>query len=157
MPAPNDYVVSVTRGAPRTIAAVQARLPLSRVPAEFARHLDKVYAARAAGLRVDGQNIFIYRDVPGEPGIVDAEFGVGTASVFAPIGDVHLVQLPVGDVATTTHWGSYAALGGAHQAVIAWCNANGRVRAGPRWEVYGHWNDNETPRTDIYYLLQAAS
>jgi hypothetical protein len=26
--------------------------------------------------------------------------------------------------------------------MIRWCEANERVRADPRWEVYGDWNDD---------------
>jgi hypothetical protein len=40
------------------------------------------------------------------------------------------------------------------RAMIRWCQANERVRAGPRWEVYGDWNDDPgLLRTAVYYLL----
>jgi hypothetical protein len=150
----HDYSVSLERAAPRTIAAVHARLAPSDVPVAFKRHLDQVYAARAAGISLDGQNIFVYRDAEDAPGRLDVEFGVGLTAPMAAVGAVRPVALPVGEVATTTHRGPYSELGAAHAAVVAWCRAHARALAGPRWEVYGHWRDGEVPRTDIYYLLR---
>jgi effector-binding domain-containing protein len=157
MESPSSYAISLRRAAPRTIAAVRARLAPNQVPVEFTRYLEQVYAARASGIALDGQNIFVYRDAVGEPGHVDIEFGVGTTAPFAAVGDVRPVELPVGEVAMTTHRGAYAGLGAAHAAVLAWCGAHSRALAGPRWEVYGHWTDGELPRTDIYYLLRPAA
>ena len=145
--------------APRSIAAVQARLPAPRIPAVFANYLDQVYAAaRAGAVQLDGQNIFVYRNAPDQADRVDVEFGVGIKSPFAPVGNVRPIQLPVGEVAATTHWGAYSGLGAAHGAVTAWCRTRGRDLAGPRWEVYGHWTEVEAQRrTDVYYLLQPAA
>jgi effector-binding domain-containing protein len=154
MESSNSYSVSLQRAAPRTIAAVRARLAPSRVSAEFKRYLDRVYAARASGMQLDGQNVFIYRDAEDEPGQLDVDFGVGITAPITPVGDVRPVELPVGEVATTTHRGAYTELGAAHAAVVNWCRAHSRVLAGPRWEVYGHWTESELPRTDIYYLLR---
>jgi effector-binding domain-containing protein len=149
-----SYPVTLQRTAPRTIAAVRVRLIPSRIPLEFKRYLDQVYAARAHGMQLDGQNIFVYRDAMDEPGHLDVEFGVGITAPVVPVGDVCPVELPFGEVATTTHRGPYAGLGAAHEAVLAWCRAHSRTPAGPRWEVYGHWTDGEPPRTEIYYLLR---
>ena len=153
----SSYAVSLQRAAPRTIAAVHARLAPNRVPAEFKRYLNQVYAARASGIQMDGQNVFIYRDAEDESGQVDVEFGVGITAPITPVGNVRPVELPVGEVATTTHRGAYTDLGAAHAAVVAWCRAHSRAFAGPRWEVYGHWVEGELPRTDIYYLLRPAA
>ena len=149
----SNYTVSVTHAPARTIAAVRARLQAQRVPVEFGRYLDQVYAARANGLQLDGQNIFVYRDAD-QPGHLDVEFGVGVTSPFTPTGNVQPVELPVGDVVTTKHRGSYADLGAAHEALLSWCRANARTPAGPRWEVYGHWREGVVPETDVYYLLK---
>jgi effector-binding domain-containing protein len=147
--------VSVHVAAPRAIAAVRARLAISRVPSMFREYLDQVYAAaRAGAVQLDGQNIFVYRVVAGADNEADIEFGVGVKSPFSPVGAVRYSELPTGDVATAVHWGDYARLGEAHDAVIAWCRANGRTLTGTRWEVYGHWNDDPARRrTDVYYLL----
>jgi effector-binding domain-containing protein len=155
----HEYTVSLHVAAPRTVAAVHARLPIAAVPSTFRRYLDQVYAAaRTGAVRLDGQNIFVYRDAPDRPSEADIDFGVGVTAPFVAVGAVEPTSLPVGEVATTTHWGGYAALGAAHDAIIEWCRVHGRRRAGPRWEVYGHWTEDETRlRTDVFYLLEPAA
>jgi effector-binding domain-containing protein len=159
VPSSNSYAVSVQIATPRTIAAVHARLRCADVPNTFRRYLDQVYAASKVGaVKLDGQNIFVYRDVPDRPGDADVAFGVGVTVPFAAVGNVEATSLPVGEVATATHWGSYAGLGAAHDAVAAWCRSHGRRRTGTRWEVYGHWVEDESKvRTDVFYLLEPAA
>lgn len=149
---PTAPTVSVQRAERRGIAAVHARIASSRVPAVFAAHLDRVYAAgRAGAVALDGQNVFLYR---GEGAEIDVDFGVGVTEPFEPAGEVRYVELPTGTVATATLWGDYGRLGETHAAIVAWCRANGRALAGPRWEIYGHWSPGDAPpRTDVYYLL----
>lgn len=148
-----DRPVTVHVAAPRAIAAVRALVPVDRVPVVFVKYLNQVYAAaRDGAIQLDGQNVFVYRDGPA--GEIDVEFGVGVTAPFSAAGPVTYSELPVGEVAATTHWGDYVGLGDAHNAVIAWARANGRAFAGPRWEVYGHWTDDRSRlRTDVYYLL----
>jgi effector-binding domain-containing protein len=150
----HEYAVTVELAQPRSIAAVRVRLPVQDVPRRFADYLNQVYAAsRTGAIELDGQNIFVYSgDAQGE---ADIEFGAGTRRSFEPTGAVVPSATPRGHAATTTHWGDYAGLGAAHDAVVAWCRSQGRSIAGPRWEVYGHWSDNPaTRRTDIFYLLK---
>ena len=155
----NEYSVSLQIAAPRTIAAVHARLSVSAVPNTFRRYLDQVYAAaRNGSVQLDGQNVFIYRQLTDRPTEADVAFGVGVTAPFTAVGAVQPTPLPVGEVATTTHWGSYAKLGAAHDAVKAWCRARGLRLADTRWEVYGHWTDDEAQlRTDVFYLLEPSS
>ena len=150
------HPVRIEVAAPRAVAAVRASLLPAEVPRRFAHYLDQVYAAsRAGGIRLDGQNIFVYR--AGPVGATDVEFAVGVTAPFEPVGSVRPSALPVGEVATTTHWGDYAGLGDAHGAIVGWCAAHGRERTGTSWEVYGHWSDDPAQRrTDVYHLLRAA-
>jgi hypothetical protein len=38
---------------------------------------------------------------------------------------------------------------------VAWCRTHGRRVAGPSWEIYGHWTEDESRlRTDVYHLLE---
>jgi len=150
----NEYAVTVRLAQPRPIAAVRVRLPIRDVPRRFAEFLDQVYAAsRTGAIELDGQNIFVYSGHA--QGEADVEFGVGTRRSFDDVGAVIHSATPAGEVATTTHWGDYAGLHAAHDAVVTWCRTQGRSIAGPRWEVYGHWSDNPaTRRTDIFYLLK---
>ncbi|MEO8335523.1 MAG: GyrI-like domain-containing protein [bacterium] len=157
MPVPSDYRVSIEQAQPRGIAAVSARMPIRQVPARFREFLDQVYSAsRAGAVRGDGQNIFVYRDTSGPD--TEIEFGVGVSAPFSSVGAVHYSELPVGEAATTTHWGDYAGLRDAHAAVDAWCRANGRETTGTRWEVYGHWTEDPAHRrTDVHHLLRAVA
>lgn len=153
----NSYPsVTLQRAAPRLIAAVHTRVKVAEIPGSFRTYLDQVYAAaRTGAVQLDGQNVFLYRDVPDAPGEAYAAFGVGVTTPFAAVGVVTPTPLPVGEVATATHWGSYARLRATHHAVIEWCRANGRRRTGQRWEVYGHWTSDEASlRTDVFHLLE---
>ena len=152
----NRYTVSLEIAAPRTIAAVHARLPVAAVPTSFQRYLDQVYAAaRTGAVQLDGQNVFVYWMLPGRPEEADIAFGVGVTAPFVKVGAVEPTPLPVGEVATTTHRGSYAKVRNAHEAVVAWCRSHGRRPAGTLWEVYGHWTDDEAQlRTDVFHLLE---
>jgi GyrI-like small molecule binding protein len=149
------YEVSEVIVTARPVAGVPAQVPRGRVAQEFRRYLDQVYAAaRAGAVSLDGQNIFIYRAATGDELTVD--FCVGVAAPFAAVGAVLPLETPSGVAAMTTHHGDYGRLGEANAAILAWCRANDRVRAGPSWEVYGHWHaDPAQLRTDVYYLLQA--
>jgi len=151
-----DHPVTVQNATPRSIAAVRARVPVGRVGAVFGNYLNQVYAAAKNGaVELDGQNIFVYRHVPGADKELDVEFGVGTSGPFTAAGAVHYCQLPTGEVATATHWGDYSHLGDAHTAVREWCHANNRKLTGTSWEIYGHWFDDPAQvRTDVYYLLE---
>ena len=150
------YSISVQRVAPRPLAAVRERMALREVPSRFRALLYQVYTAAKGGvIALDGQNVFVYHAGPSDS--VEVEFGVGAGNPFAPIGRVTYSTVPGGDVATTTHWGDYGALGAAHEAVVAWCRAERHTLAGISWEVYGHWHDDPSKRrTDIYQLLKRA-
>jgi effector-binding domain-containing protein len=99
-----------------------------------------------------GRNVAVYLN-----GNIDMEVGVEVFSSAVGSGDVILSATPAGTVATATHWGDYRGLGGAHQAVLQWCDANDHRRAGPSWEIYGHMGDDPTKvRTDVFYLLSVS-
>jgi effector-binding domain-containing protein len=87
------------------------------------------------------------------------QVGVELHGPFVETADVVCSATPAGVVASAVHFGPYAGLGAAHDAIHAWCRANDTHRAGPSWEVYGHWqaewNTNPSAiRTDVFYLLQ---
>lgn len=151
-----QYEVHEVNVSARLVAGVRAVVPRGRVGQEFGRHLDQVYAAASAGaVHLDGQNIFIYRSATADELTVD--FCVGVTAPFAALGAVEQLQTPHGIAAVTTHVGDYGRMGDANSAIIEWCRANNRLRAGPSWEVYGHWNDDPAQlRTDVFYLLQPA-
>ena len=108
---------------------------------------------RAAGLPKPGRHTALY--------LADHQVEVG-AEVSEPfVGNdrVHYSQLPAGQVVTTPHFGPYAGLGEAHDALRRWIAENGHTPAGICWEIYGHWEEswNSDPsliRTDVFHLLQ---
>ena len=126
-------------------------------PSEFSRVVPECCGlvwqiVRAQHTRA-GRHVAIYWDES-----VRLEVGVELHGPFVEDGDVVHSATPPGLVASTTHLGPYGGLRGAHDAVHQWCDANNRTLAGPRWEIYGHWQDawNTDPsqlRTDVYYLV----
>jgi len=46
----------------------------------------------------------------------------------------------------------------AHALVVHWCGANDRKVTGARWEIYGHWLEDQDPalfETEVYWLLDS--
>jgi effector-binding domain-containing protein len=112
---------------------------------------------RSQQVRGAGRHVAMYLDGP-----INLEVGVELESPFAGHGEVVGSATPSGLVATTTHYGPYGLLHQAHEAIRVWCKDQGRVFAGPSWEVYGHWQDewNSDPTkitTEVFYLLVADS
>jgi len=104
-----------------------------------------------------GRHVAIYWDDS-----IRLEVGVELQGPFEERGAVVRSATPAGAVALTTHFGPYGGLGAAHDAVHQWCTANQHRLAGPRWEIYGHWQPewNAAPsliRTDVCYLLAGGS
>ena len=131
------------------LRASQQDLP-KVVPAACGKVWNVMRSQQVAGA---GRHVALYWD-----GVINLEVGVELPAPFGGHGDVVDSSTPAGPVATTTHFGPYNQLAGAHDAIRQWCAANGRTFAGPSWEIYGHWTDecNNHPskiRTDIYYLL----
>jgi hypothetical protein len=99
-----------------------------------------------------GRNIMVYKD-----DVPNVEVGVEVAGTFAPHGRVVPSTLPAGQAARAVSRGapSREGIGAAHEAVIDWCQANGHVRSGIRWEIYDHWRDDDPDgfETEVYWLL----
>lgn len=141
----------------------QAALPLAVVrrraePGELSRLVPACCglvwrALQQQGVR-GGRHIALYADAA-----IEVLIGVEAIEHFREAGELVAASTPAGDVAATEHLGPYALLGAAHDAVHAWCRANGRRLAGPRWELYGHWEPSwdahpERIRTEVCYLLE---
>ena len=110
---------------------------------------DAVRAQQARG----GRHVAVYWD-----NSIRLEVGVELLGPFVDQGGVVRSATPGGAVALATHFGPYGGLASAHDAIHQWSAATGRRLAGPRWEVYGHWQrewnaDPSQIRTDVYYLL----
>jgi effector-binding domain-containing protein len=105
---------------------------------------------RASSIQHTGRNMALYWD-----GEINLECGVIVLHPFTSDGPVICSATPGGLVATTAHFGPYSRLGEANQAISDWCAAEGYQFAGPSWEIYDHWTDDESKlRTDVFYLLR---
>jgi len=127
---------------------------LSRVVPEFCGRVWNVLRAQQAQ---GGRNLAIYWDKD-----IHLEAGVEMVAPFSEQDEVVRSATPSGAVASITHLGPYGTLGVAHDAIHAWCKANGQRILGPRWEIYGHWQDawNADPsqiRTDVFYQVEKGS
>lgn len=149
-----EYVVRLEQHSGRPLAVVRrraAQYELSKVVPDACGAVWKVI--RSQQVTGAGRNIAVYLDCE-----INLEVGVELDGPFAGHGEVVISATPSGPVATTTHFGPYQQMHGAHAAIHKWCEDNGHKLAGPSWEIYGHWQQewNSDPsriRTDIYYLL----
>src|ERR1700678_1937933 len=128
--------VEVRTVEPVPTAVVMAATTWAEFPKAWGPMLDKVWGFLRAntpdGLYQRGHNIMLYKD-----DVPNVEVGVQVSGAFDPAGDVVPSALPGGLVATATHTGPIAGIGGTHQAVREWSEANGYRLAGPHWEIYG--------------------
>jgi effector-binding domain-containing protein len=144
----HDVIEEVVAARPTVVVAATTTWP--EYPKLWKSLLDEVWACiRAGGIQGGCRNVMLYLDE-----VPHVEVGVELIQPCPLTGRVVASRLPGGTVARTIHWGSYDALGGAHDAVKKWCRENGRPRAGPWWEVYGpHRDDPAEVWTEVYYLL----
>jgi len=142
--------VSIVDAAARPTAVVPATTTWQEFPRLWKELLDEVWAClRAAGIRDGCRNVMLYRD-----DVPHVEVGVELTRPCPLTGRVVASTLPAGPVATTVHYGPYAGLATAHQAVHDWCAAQGRTLTRTRWEVYGpHHPDPAQTWTEVYWLL----
>src|SRR5262249_44008605 len=119
-------------------------------PRLWGRLLDQVHAnIRWGGSGPKGRNVMVYLDE-----VVHVEVGVELDQPAEFDAPVVRSATPSGLVAMTVHRGPFQNLGEGHDAIAAWCAANGAKQAGPRWEIYGHhYDDPALLTTEIYYLL----
>lgn len=145
-----SYAVTEASVAARPTAVVPAITTWNEYPTLWRGLLNEVWAClRAGGVHRGCRNVMLYLDE-----VPHVEVGVELTQPCPLTGRVVASSLPGGSVAMATHWGPYEGLGAAHDAVKRWCQAQGRERGGPWWEVYGpHDDDPAKVWTEVYYLL----
>ncbi len=152
--------VTLQKVLPRTIAATRREVPIRSVAAAWKPALDKVweFLRTQPGLHAGGHNIFLYHHPRNGGATMQVEFGVEVTRPFEPVGEIYCAQTPTGEVALAVHVGGYSDLRRTHDAIHAWCGANGRENAGKSWEIYGDWtSDPSGLETTVVYLLTSAS
>jgi effector-binding domain-containing protein len=152
---PVAAAVTVEPARAELIAAVRAIVPIGRVADAWRPALDRVWAfLRTRPDLRGGHNLFLYHHPARRDDPMAVDFGVQVAQHFEPVGDVRCVATPAGEVARAVHVGPYDRLRETHDAIHAWCAANGRAIGGASWEVYGDWTDDPAKlETTINYLL----
>ena len=149
-----EYDVRLEQHIGRPLAVVRRRAQIPELPKVVPEACGAVWnVVRSQKIPGAGRHIAVYLDSQ-----INLEVGVELEAPFAGHGEVVGSTTPSGPVATTTHYGPYHLLKGAHEAIIEWCRNNGHTLAGPSWEIYGHWKDewNSDPSkitTDVFYLL----
>jgi len=150
-----EHEVRLERLAGRPLAVVRRRASSGDLARVVPDACGTVWnALRAQRITGAGRHVALYWDHA-----INLEVGVELDGPYLGDGEVVGSATPAGTVATTVHFGPYARLGEAHQAIRQWCASHGCTLAGPNWEVYGHWTDewNGDPskiRTDVFYLLK---
>ena len=151
----NYEIVTKTVSA-QSLAAVRRRVRVGEVWRAWKPALDLVwdFLRRHEGLRTDGHNCFLYqRPAPGEAEMI-VDFGVQVIRSFEGEGEIICTDTPAGEVAMTTHIGSYGKLPAAHQAINSWRATTGRAFGPYSWEIYGDWTSDEAKlETQVCYLL----
>lgn len=151
----NYQVVTKTVTA-QPLAAVRRRAFIRDIGRIWKPALDLVweFLGQHEGMRADGHNCFLYHHPAQRDDAMDIDFGVQVIRPFADEGEVICTEKPAGEVAMTTHVGSYDKLAAAHDAIHSWRATNGRSFGGYSWEIYGDWSDDPTKlETEVIYLL----
>jgi hypothetical protein len=150
-----NYQVITKAVSSQTLAAVRRRVRVGEVGKAWRPALDLVweFLRLHEGLRTDGHNCFLYHHPARGEEMMTVDFGVQVVRPFENAGEVICTETPAGEVAMTTHIGSYGKLASAHQAINSWRAAAGRASA-VSWEIYGDWtNDEAKLETQVFYLL----
>jgi effector-binding domain-containing protein len=150
------YGVTLERTAECPTAVIKANTTRREFPRLWRAMLDEVWAFLRAtpGLRTDGHNVMLYKNRPPDAELA-VEVGVQVSSWFEANGRVVPSKLPAAEVATTVHGGGPSEIGAAHDAVRAWCTAQGRQLTGVSWEIYGD-PDPRTGHFDVAVYWQLA-
>jgi effector-binding domain-containing protein len=147
MSSPEILDVSAT-----ILASVTRRVPRAELSRWAPELLGLVWTfLKTAPLQKAGHNVCVYRKPTGDS--IEIEAGVQVSSTFEAQGDIACSRTPAGRAAHVVHIGPYRELGKAHDALIAFCEAQG-CPAGVHWEVYGDWEEDPSKlRTDVYRTM----
>jgi effector-binding domain-containing protein len=147
-----EYEVRTEHVGPQPLASIRGTALQQQLGDEIRRLLGLVWAELREQRVRTGHSVVVYHGA--ENGRLLIEVGVQTFSAFTDRGDIRSSATPVGEIATTAHFGDYSAMAPAYEALGRWCRENGRRPSGVSWEVYGDWDDDPAKvRTDIVFLL----
>jgi effector-binding domain-containing protein len=150
-----EHAVTIVTTAAAPTAVVREATTWEAFPNRWGQLLDEVWTfVRRAGVTA-GRNVMLYTD-----DVPNVEVGVEVSDPFPPSERVVASSVPAGRAARTIapEPPTREGLAAAHAAVLRWCEANGEQTTRVRWEVYGHWRDDDPEgfETEIYWLLCSA-
>ena len=149
-----EHAVRLVTTAATPTAVVAETTSWEEFPRLWGELLGEVWAFLRGSDLTTGHNVMLYLD--DSPSV---EVGAEVSGSFTGSGRVVPSSLPAGRAAVAVARGapSPAGLAEAHGAVREWCAANGHELTGVRWEIYGHWLEDQDPaqfETEVYWLLQ---
>jgi effector-binding domain-containing protein len=149
-----DHEVTMADVPARRTAVIAATTTWLEFPTLWRELSGEVWGClRANGIERGCRNVILYRNYA-----PTVEVGVLLDQPCSLTGRVIASTLPSGTTATTVHRGSFADLGAAHDAVVAWCAHHGHQPTGTRWEVYGPHDDDPSQQwTEISWLIVPAT
>lgn len=131
------YQVTLTELAATTAAHKRDRTRATELATTIGRGFEDLYSYTSRhGSIPTGPPQVTY---PGEfrsDGEVDVELFLPVDQRTVAQDDIEVVELPGGPVAQTFHHGRYEDIGPAHEALLDWIRAHGRLPAGPPREIY---------------------
>ena len=148
-----SIAVEIVTVEPTPTAVVAETTTWNEFPGLWEALLGEVWAFLRGSDLETGRNVMLYKnDLPA------VEVGVEVNDSFSSAGRVVPSRLPAGRAATAVARGAPSAdgLARAHAAVREWCAAGGHELTGVRWELYGHWREDQDPdlyETEVHWLL----
>jgi effector-binding domain-containing protein len=148
----NDAVRIVTT-PPTPTAVIAASTTWDEFPELWGSLIAEVWTFLRGSDLAAGRNVMLYKD-----DVPNVEVGAEVGASFVANGRVEPSSLPAGEAATTVVRGAPSAegLGRGHELVLSWCAEKGRELTGVRWEVYGHWLEDQDPSAyeiEVFWLL----
>jgi effector-binding domain-containing protein len=143
----NEPVVEIVEFPGAQTAVVKALTTWEAFPDLWPVLLDEVWTFVRANSLEAGRNVMLVKD--DRPRV---EVGVELAAPFASDGRVVASTLPSGRAVRTVAVGplSPEGIAAAHARAKEWAAGNGVELDRMRWEVYGHWADDQDP--DVYEI-----
>lgn len=152
-----DDAVQIVTTAQTPTAVVAEATSWEEFPQLWRALLTEVWTFLRDSDLTTGRNVMLYKD--DSPNV---EVGAEVSGSFTGTGRVVPSSLPAGRAATAVARGepSPLELARAHTAVRSWCAANGHTLTGVRWEIYGHWLEDQDPalfETEVFWQLERES
>jgi effector-binding domain-containing protein len=148
-----DHAVRIVTTAPTPTAVAAETTTWEAFPQLWGELLGEVWTFLRASDLTTGRNVMLYKD--DSPSV---EVGAEVSGSFTGNGRVVPSSLPASRAATAVARGapSLKGLAHAHAAVRDWCATHGHTLSGVRWEIYGHWLEDQDPdrfETEVYWQL----